>query len=78
MFRRLNQKKIVRHLTRFMHDRYLPDIKPNTPVKQKTIGVESPMKESRPKIDYTCNSSKYYNRNENCDLVYLIFKNKAK
>ena len=78
MLRTVNQKKLIRHLSRFMHDRYLPEVKPNTTTKPKKIGVNSPMKESIPKLDYSSKSSKFYSRNENGDLIHLIFKSERK
>ena len=76
MLRALNQKKLIKHLSRFLHDRKLPDIKPNTSLKQKTIGTKSPMKESRIKLDYSSKSSKKQCKDEDGDLLHLIFKNK--
>lgn len=75
MLRALSQKKLIKHLSRFLHDRKLPDVKPNTSLKQKTIGTKSPMKESRPKLDYSSKSSKQC-KDEDGDLLHLIFKNK--
>ena len=78
MFRLLNKKRMVRHLTRFMHDRNLPDVKPNKPVKQKLVGVKSPNKESRPKIEYSYNFSNYKPKDKDSedDLLHLMYKNK--
>lgn len=48
MLKRLNKNRISRHLTRFMHDRFTPDVKPLDSSSPKIIGNNSPKLESNP------------------------------